>query len=639
MQRNIYRITFAALCAYAILVAIYWPGLYGEFFFDDGPSILQAAGVRLENFSVESLRQVFSSGHSGPSGRPIAQLSFALDYYFLDGFNAFAFKASNLVIHAANAVLVFFLSLRLLADAKAPTKPHRGLIAAGVLAGTWLFHPIQLLPVLHVVQRMTSLSALFLLAALLLHIAARNPEGRTCIAKLVMAWCVLWPLSFFSKETGALFPFFALAWELIIRRSATGGLDRFARGFATLAALTTLVTVIYLLSPRGQWLWSGYDLRAFSLIERVLTEGRVLWFYLGLIVFPRLGTLGLYHDDITLSTDLFTPWTTLPALAGLIALLWLAWRRRVRAPLVSFGIIWFFIGHGLESTVFPLEIAHEHRNYLPLFGILLAGAWALSRALQSKGVRATIGITLAVAILANTILITALRAHQFGDEGRRTQIEAQHHRGSARAQHEAGRILAEQPEAAQANSPTHAFATAHYRRACELDPNAKMCWLSLIQLNCRAKLPAESTWVIELARRLQETPFAPADQTVLYSIKEMSIDGSLCLSRPEIDGLFSAAFANRRVSPGTRAILHSWHADYLWLREQDIMAARGALKQSLTLNPANSSNRLKWAQLIFISGEREEARQLFLKLRNENFSADERKTLNELLATYNIAGQ
>ena len=623
----------AACFAGTILVAIYWPGLQGSFFFDDGPSILQAEGVRLEAFSVQSFRQVFSSGHSGPSGRPIAQLSFSLNYYF-SGFNPFAFKITNLAVHAANACLVFFLAFRLLSGTVLPAKRHVALTAAGALATSWALHPIQLLPVLHVVQRMTSLSALFLLAALLLHIRARTPGGRAGAARLVLAWGLLWPLSFFSKETGALFPLFALAWELIVRRSIAGSLDRFARCFAAVIGLTLLTGTVYVLLPRGQWLWAGYDLRPFSLVERLMTEGRVLWLYLGLIVFPRLEDLGLYHDDIAISSGLLSPWTTLPAIAGLIGLAWLAWRTRIKAPLFSFGIVWFLIGHGLESTFLSLEIAHEHRNYLPLFGILLAGAWALTVALQREGVYRTIGLTISATMLANFIFVTALRAHQFGKEGRRTQIEAQHHRTSARAQHEAGLNLAMQADAALPNSPTHSFAAAHYQLACELDPNSKMCWLGLIQLNCKAGKPAEPAWISELARRLQQTPFAHGDQNVLYTLKELSIDGSICLDRASIDRLFSAALANPSVRSGVQSMLYSWYSDYLWLHEHDMAAARDALGRSLKLNPGSPSNRLKWAQLLFIAGEREQAHQLLIELRSQNFSADERKTLADLLGTY-----
>ena len=84
-------------------------------------------------------------------------------------------------------------------------------------------------------------------------------------------------------------------------------------------------------------------------------------------------------------------------------------------------------------------------------------------------------------------------------------------------------------------------------------------------------------------------------------------------------------------------MLLSWHADYLWLGVHDLAAARGALMQSLKLNPADRSNRLKWAQLLLLAGEQEPARQLLLELRELNFSADERNTINELLAPDNKA--
>ena len=144
--------------------------------------------------------------------------------------------------------------------------------------------------------------------------------------------------------------------------------------------------------------------------------------------------------------------------------------------------------------------------------------------------------------------VTALRADQFGDEVRRSQIEAQHHRDSARAQHEAGRVLAGLEGSDSASSPRYSLAKAHYELAGQLDPNFKMNLLGLIHLNCQAGIPVEQPWVVELQRRLRDTPFAPGDRTVLYSLKEMTVAGSLCLGRPDVDGLF----ARRSPIPGFR---------------------------------------------------------------------------------------
>ena len=184
-------------------------------------------------------------------------------------------------------------------------------------------------------------------------------------------------------------------------------------------------------------------------------------------------------------------------------------------PLVSFGIAWFLIGHGMESTFLPLEIVHEHRNYLPLFGILLAVVSVLVRTLEKSGPGKTFGIALMATMLAYFPFVTALRADQFGDEVRRSQIEAQHHRASARAQHEAGRVLAGLEGSDSASSPRYSLAKAHYELAGQLDPNFKMNLLGLIHLNCQAGIPVEQPWVVELQRRLRDTPFAPGDQNGL----------------------------------------------------------------------------------------------------------------------------
>jgi hypothetical protein len=629
---NLTGITLFAVTFFAIS----WLGLHGGFFFDDEPSILLVEGIRVTSLSLDTLYQAWSSGGSGPSGRPVAQLSFALNYYF-SGFNPFAFKATNLAIHLVNGLLVFALARLLLTAAQPQAKRTLLLISSGAVAALWLLHPIQLLPVLHVVQRMTSLSALFLLAAFWLHIQGRQRNGYAGILLLLTSWTLLWPLSCLSKETGVLFPVFVLAWELILHRNAQGKLDRFARVFAIVSAVCAIVILAYATSPSALWLWAGYEMRPFSLFQRLLTEGRVIWYYLGLMLLPRLEAFGLYHDNIMVSTDWLTPWTTLPAILGLAGLVWLAWWLRKRAPLVSFGITWFFIGHALESTALPLELAHEHRNYLPLFGLALAAGWGLLQALQCKGERKTLGVALAVAALAYFGFVTALRSNQFGNDGLRTQIEAQHHRSSPRAQYEAGRVLAGLPDARQASAPAYSFALHHYEIAGELDPNFKMGWLGMIQLSCQAGQQPTDAWVSELANRLHYTLFAPGDRNVLYSLKDMSIAGTICLKRTEVDRLFAAALANPRVGSGVAATLHSWHADYLWLKEKDMPAAREALALSLKLNPASASNRLKWAQLLYLDGEREFARQVLLALRDQNLSTEEQKTLSELLATLTIA--
>jgi hypothetical protein len=306
---------------------------------------------------------------------------------------------------------------------------------------------------------------------------------------------------------------------------------------------------------------------------------------------------------------------------------------RKRAPLVAFGLAWFLIGHSLESTLLPLEIAHEHRNYLPLFGLVLAAVQAVSLVFEGN-VRARVPIVgFAGAALIVCAGMTALRAYQFGEPVRRTQMEAQNHPTSARSQYDAGAALL----GLTASMPyTNASVRQHFQLANAADPHFKPAAFGLIQLNCQTVQSAGSSEVANLAQRLRNTPFAPGDRNILYNLKEGMNAGTLCLTRLEVDDLFNAALANPTVSSGVAAILHSWHADYLWLQQHDMAATRAALARSLKLNPTESSNNLKWAQLLFISGEREAAGKALLTLRRENLSMDERKTIDELLAAINM---
>jgi len=630
------RLFFTFFLSAITTALLYAPGLEGAFFFDDIPNIVTATELHLRKITVESLLAIWSNGHSGILFvRPVAQLSFALNHFF-SGLSPYAFKATNLGIHLLCGWLVAVLSFHLFKEHSPAEKQSTGNgIIVFLVTTVWLLHPIQLLPVLHVVQRMTSLSALFLLSALILHIKGREKNALTPIA---LAWMFFWPLACLSKETGALFPLFAVSWELTIHRKKRGRIDQFAFTLSLLLLLALVGSGVYAVSENGQWLWAGYSQRSFSLKERLLTEARVLWFYLGLIAFPRLEALGLYHDDIAVSTGLFQPITTLLSFTGIAGLALLAWNLRLRAPLISLGIAWFLTGHLMESTVLPLEIAHEHRNYFPVLGILLALGACLRYPTASPGPARTVAATLAAGAVAWCSLITGIRAHQFGDEVRRTQIESQHHRASSRAQFDAGKAFLSLPEAAVPTNPVYGFAKEHFRLASDLNLNSKMGLVGKIRLACQAGLPADDDDLRELSHRLKATPFAPGDQSALFALKELVIASrSDCVTREQLANLFSAADKNPTTTIRARSLMRSWHADYLWLSQKDLPGAMSALKSSLALAPTSPSNRLKWAQLVFISGDLQEARRLLLPLRETQLSAEEQKTLEEVLAGLEIA--
>ena len=388
---------------------VFLPGISGPFVFDDFSNITGNKFLRFDELNFSNLYQAAMSSNAGTLKRPLAMLTFALNSWFAGGLNsAEPFKVWNLVIHSTNSILILMLTVKIINAASGSLDKSNSsqgqlvfrypLYIATIVAILWAVHPIQLTSVLYVVQRMTSLSAFFVLLALLSYVTGRRYQD-TDLLRLAL-YCFFLPLvllilGLLSKENAVLLPIYILSLELTIysdkpvwaklkRNRLTGFM--FHPWF--IIATTSLVTaiLIYIYQP-------GYAGRLFSMPERLLTESRVVTTYIYLILAPRLSGFALHHDDVIISQGLLTPPTTLLSIAFLISLIVISWLIRRRLPLISFGIFFFFAGQLLESTFIPLEIMHEHRNYLPSFGLIFAGVagiTALSDSLKNKIILALI---------------------------------------------------------------------------------------------------------------------------------------------------------------------------------------------------------------------------------------------------------
>ena len=619
----------------ALVLPLYWPGLYGGFFFDDIVNFLEPEEIQIKDLSWDALQGAWQSGRAGPLGRPISMVSFALNYYF-SGFVPYYFKLTNIAIHLVNCVLVYML-VRLVARAIGQTSKTAGVgqIAAFMLAVAWAIHPIQLTSVLYVVQRMTSLSSMFVMIGLVLHIWARQlrPFDKRGLSALVVAWGVAFPLALLTKETGALFAGYVFVYELIIRRYFNNGFDRPAAWYLTLLSAGAVAFLAYL-SFSSTWLLGGYQERNFSLFERVITEARIVWAYLGMIFLPSLKDFSLYHDDFSISRGLLEPVSTLFAVVGIFVLFAIAWWQRLKRPLVAFAIAWFLVGHALESTVFPLELMHEHRNYLPsLTLVFLALHLTLSTPMNMPVVR-TAMLGGGVAMLFYFGLLTYLRADMYGDDVRRTQIEAQYHRESTRAQYEAGALMVNMyndPRSPMYRSPMLlGLANKHFEQASEVDISFKLGLVGMLQLDCLSEKTANEQTLSELNRRFRSGVNRVLDRTALSGIARMTNEGTICLSRDQVDQLFSSALSNPLVDGFKRSRILTFYAHYLWLSQKDYPTALATLDQAYELNKDDIVNRLNAIQLHRIMGDKEAVLGILAYLEGRKLDARDRGSLAEL---------
>jgi tetratricopeptide (TPR) repeat protein len=140
-----------------------------------------------------------------------------------------------------------------------------------------------------------------------------------------------------------------------------------------------------------------YSCRTFGMTERLLTQPRVLFYYLSLLLYPLNSRLMLVHD-FDISTSLFDPWTTCIALAALVLILGITLFAAKKIPLISYCILFFFINHLIEGSFFSLELIYEHRNYLPSIFLPLPIAIGLLNMLDFFEKKKIVFISLATAI-------------------------------------------------------------------------------------------------------------------------------------------------------------------------------------------------------------------------------------------------
>jgi hypothetical protein len=418
----------------------YYPGLADFMLADDIPNIASNPGIQLTELNFASLAAAAAANESGPLGRPIASLSFGLNYYFSGlTINPSHFKATNLFIHLFNGLLVYLIAIRLFR-----ALGTRGIDSFSVsyislfIALIWTLHPIQLTSILYSVQRMTSLAALFTFAGLLLflygrdRLASERPHAQTLMYGGILSGTLLGAL---CKENALLLPFLALAVEATLFKKAalSAQARRIHKRFYFITVMIPLLAGITLLISHPEFFLKGYEIRNFTLLERLLTESRVLFYYLQLILYPDPSQLSLYHDDYVISRALLSPWTTLTSLISAFLLLLAAFTVRKKYEVFSFMVLWFFIGHAMESSIFPLEIAYEHRNYLPSLGIIFGVTYYLFSALGSLSSKKSIQLAVPIVIVFSLLLATHTRATIWSEEGAMAYFDLRNHPDSARS--------------------------------------------------------------------------------------------------------------------------------------------------------------------------------------------------------------
>lgn len=417
-------------------------GWSGGWHFDDMANLGNLLAVFGNGYlDTDAAEDFVFSGHAGPLGRPLALASFLIDGSTWP-VSPRSLLYTNSLLHLLNAFLLcgFFISLLRQHDKHIPAPQWVAVVACSL----WLIQPILVSSSLMTVQRMTLLSSTFMLMGAWLFVLGHkrletNPLAGWLLVLSGVSGGTL--LGVFSKEQAGLLPL--LLWlisSLILPKPRlSANQQKFWFSFKLFCFYLPAAFISFYLLRIVINADAAYSYRNYSLEERLWTQSVILWDYLRLVLVPQASAFGPFHDDYPiLKAGISTAIASLSWL-GLLLFFWLI-RKTTSWPL--FALLWYFICHLVESTVVPLELYFEHRNYLAISGpilvcVLLLKHWSLNSKLKQRIASSTLFAY--CALVAFSLWQTTL---MFGQPLLAANIWHQQHPLSARAsQHYSSELI------------------------------------------------------------------------------------------------------------------------------------------------------------------------------------------------------
>ncbi|HWA25131.1 MAG TPA: tetratricopeptide repeat protein [Lacunisphaera sp.] len=396
-QRRTYLL--AAVLVAAVVLA-YGNSLTGPFIFDDFQAVARNSSIR----ELARLDRVLSPplDAAGSTGRPLVNLTFALNYAF-GGLDVRGYHAASILLHALGALALFGLLRRTFQlPVLAPRWAANGTERALGMALLWAVHPLLTESVVCIAQRNEVLAGLFYLLSLygFARAAGHAPAARGWLAASVAA-C---GLGVASKEVVATAPVLVLLYDRTFVAGSFAAAWR-ARWKYYLSLAATWLLLAWLMrgtNQRNGIVGFGLGMGAW---EYLVSQGHAIAVYLKLALWPHPLVVDYGHALFPLREI----WPQFLLIAVLVAATaWALWRR----PRWGFAGAWFFVILGPSSSIVPLttQTMAEHRMYLPL-AIIATG---MVLALEALWPRRWMGLCAALA--AGAAIITIQRNAEYLDE-------------------------------------------------------------------------------------------------------------------------------------------------------------------------------------------------------------------------------
>jgi protein O-mannosyl-transferase len=333
----------AAVLIAAAGVLTYANTLSNPFLFDDEFAIVRNETIR----DLGNLRAVLSPPvESPPAGRPLVNLSFALNYR-AGGLDVRGYHLVNLALHVGCGLLLFGIIGRTIRSATS---------IAFAVALLWTVHPLNSEVVAYVTERTESMMALCYLLGLYASIRAAGlarPAVWTMVAVVASA------AGMACKESMVTLPVTVALYDRVFLFQSWR--DAFRRRWPFYAGLAaTWIVLAVLLAGRPRTWSSGFATAAVSPWTYLLNQAVLIPHYLRLAVWPDALVLNYGWARPLAASDV---WPQAIALLLLLALTVQSFRRY---PKIGFLWAWVFITLAPTSSIVPIggEVGAERRMYL-----------------------------------------------------------------------------------------------------------------------------------------------------------------------------------------------------------------------------------------------------------------------------------
>ncbi len=356
------------------------PALQGQLIWDDQYLARDNPFIKSPLLALEAFRHHLFLDSFSAHYRPMQNISFMVDYLFWNT-NTFGFHLTNVLLHVASGVLLYFLLTRLFGslrrrvseDSDKGGKIDNSIIAF-LVAALWIVHPVHSAAIDYISGRADSLAFGFACGAWFLFLKARAVRRPILRALLFLCSAAVALSALCSRESAVIwFALFLLHLFLfeknLLRRAKWAALIGCVAVLAIYAGLRELPGKRSTTSPSMDW---SKPVRAVLMLRALGDYGRLMIFPSNLHMERSVFNPAAFQNETARERSLELEYLSLGGLALISVFTVLAFRRGHAQRVRIFGAAWFAIAFRPISNIVDLNATvAEHWLYLPSVGFLI----------------------------------------------------------------------------------------------------------------------------------------------------------------------------------------------------------------------------------------------------------------------------